>query len=294
MGRRSIQFVCACALLAVTTAAVQGQSPEDSAMAQHVAGSIKQSGQLQNYSLGVKYQDGVAWLLGTVASKDQMETAVSLARQVEGVEQVISKLEIEEGKSPAIDNIVDSKVQTAASAPQASPENLRLASTESQASVSPVRTSQQAMAQRMARRPMARPMMPRGQQPGPMARGGGMPRPMMPGHGAAPVRPASYCGPGAAGGYGGGMGPQPQGHVPGGGATGVSYDNAHMPGYAWPSYAAYPNYSALTYPKQYSASAWPYIGPFYPYPQVPLGWRKVCLEWDDGWWNLDFSHSKLQ
>ena len=27
---------------------------------------------------------------------------------------------------------------------------------------------------------------------------------------------------------------------------------------------------------------------FYPYPQVPLGWRKVTLEWDDGWWHLDF------
>lgn len=25
------------------------------------------------------------------------------------------------------------------------------------------------------------------------------------------------------------------------------------------------------------------------YPQVPLGWRKVTLEWDDGWWMLDFS-----
>jgi hypothetical protein len=21
---------------------------------------------------------------------------------------------------------------------------------------------------------------------------------------------------------------------------------------------------------------------------VPLGWRKVTLEWDDGWWFLDF------
>ena len=34
-----------------------------------------------------------------------------------------------------------------------------------------------------------------------------------------------------------------------------------------------------------------YIGPFYPYPQVPLGWRKVTLEWDDGWWFLDFKDS---
>ena len=108
------------------------------------------------------------------------------------------------------------------------------------------------------------------------------------------------CGPGGMGGgmtavdMGGGMmggrrsgrdGLRPR--RPMGGA--VSDDNAQMPGYAWPSYASYPNYAALTYPKQYSPSAWPYIGPFYPYPQVPLGWRKVCLEWDDGWWFLDFS-----
>ncbi len=66
------------------------------------------------------------------------------------------------------------------------------------------------------------------------------------------------------------------------------YDQPYMPSYAWPSYAAYPNYAAVTYPKQYSPSAWPYIGPFYPYPQVPLGWRKVTLEWDDGLWYLDF------
>jgi hypothetical protein len=71
--------------------------------------------------------------------------------------------------------------------------------------------------------------------------------------------------------------------------AGVVYDQAQLPNYAWPSYAAYPNYAALSYPKQYSPQAWPYIGPFYPYPQVPLGWRKVCLEWDDGWWMLDFT-----
>lgn len=75
----------------------------------------------------------------------------------------------------------------------------------------------------------------------------------------------------------------------GGGVQQVMYDHPTMPGYAWPSYASYPNYAALTYPKQYSPTAWPYIGPFYPYPQVPLGWRKVTLEWDDGWWFLDFT-----
>ena len=75
--------------------------------------------------------------------------------------------------------------------------------------------------------------------------------------------------------------------VPAGPAA-TRHDQPCMPNYAWPSYAAYPNYAALTYPKQYSPTAWPYIGPFYPYPQVPLGWRKVSLEWDDGWWWLDF------
>jgi len=65
-------------------------------------------------------------------------------------------------------------------------------------------------------------------------------------------------------------------------------DGPNMPKYSWPSYAASPNYAAVQYPTQYSPTAWPYIGPFYPYPQVPLGWRRVSLEWDDGWWFLDF------
>ena len=92
--------------------------------------------------------------------------------------------------------------------------------------------------------------------------------------------------PGLNGGAGLGIGsPAP---IPiGSGGGGVS-GTPNLPGYAWPGYAASPNYAALSYPKQYSPSAWPYIGPFYPYPQVPLGWRKVQLEWDDGWWFLDF------
>jgi osmotically-inducible protein OsmY len=77
-------------------------------------------------------------------------------------------------------------------------------------------------------------------------------------------------------------------HASTAGIAPVRYDHPNLPNYAWPSYAAYPNYAAVTYPRQYSASAWPYIGPFYPYPQVPLGWRKVALEWRDGWWQLDF------
>lgn len=71
--------------------------------------------------------------------------------------------------------------------------------------------------------------------------------------------------------------------------AGRHYDQPNMPAYAWPSYAPYPNYAQVCYPKQYSPQCWPYIGPYYPYPQVPLGWRKVTMEWHDGWWYLDFN-----
>jgi BON domain len=58
-----------------------------------------------------------------------------------------------------------------------------------------------------------------------------------------------------------------------------------MPPYAWPTYAPYNNYSRVAYPEAYPYNAFPFIGPCYPFPKVPLGWRSVKLEWDDGhWW----------
>jgi hypothetical protein len=82
------------------------------------------------------------------------------------------------------------------------------------------------------------------------------------------------------------MMPSPMGYAP------TSFNNPQLPGHAWPAYAQYPNSAAVCYPTQYSASAFPYIGPFYPYPQVPMGWREVSLEWDDGYWQLNFNKEK--
>jgi hypothetical protein len=79
-------------------------------------------------------------------------------------------------------------------------------------------------------------------------------------------------------------GPLPEG-VAGGGSPAAMPGN---PNYAWPSYAPYPNFSAVGYPTVYPWQAWPNIGPFYPYPEVPLDWRAVTLRWDDGLWWLDF------
>jgi len=68
------------------------------------------------------------------------------------------------------------------------------------------------------------------------------------------------------------------------------FNHPNLPDYAWPAYANYPNFAQVSYPRSYSPNAWPYIGPFYPYPQVPLGWRKVTLEHSNGWWWLDFDN----
>lgn len=58
-----------------------------------------------------------------------------------------------------------------------------------------------------------------------------------------------------------------------------------MPPYAWPTYAPYNNLSRVAYPEAYPYNAWPFIGPMYPFPKIPPGWRSVKLEWQDGhWW----------
>jgi hypothetical protein len=58
-----------------------------------------------------------------------------------------------------------------------------------------------------------------------------------------------------------------------------------MPPYSWPTYAPYNNFSRVAYPLAYPYQSWPFIGPIYPYPKIPPGWRKVTLEWQDGhWW----------
>jgi BON domain len=58
-----------------------------------------------------------------------------------------------------------------------------------------------------------------------------------------------------------------------------------MPPYSWPTYAPYNNYSRVAYPEAYPYNSWPFIGPVYPFPKIPLGWRSVKLEWQDGhWW----------
>ncbi|MEZ6057785.1 MAG: von Willebrand factor type A domain-containing protein [Planctomycetaceae bacterium] len=52
-----------------------------------------------------------------------------------------------------------------------------------------------------------------------------------------------------------------------------------LPSYAWPANAPSNNSAQITYPTQYSASANPYIGPFFPYAGVPHDWRPAQRIW---------------
>ena len=251
--RRLLLGLAATALCTALASHAAANGASERAAAQQIAQNMKQSGILKNYRVGVRFQDGVAVLEGSVTDADQRVIAEAIARNSNGVQRVINKLAIDDQSASGR---VDIEQTLATSAPEAMPARQVAETTP-----------------RQARRSAA------GNMPVPFARTTG-----------SSVQPAGYGQYNGA--AGGGMQPMPMSHVPAAGGRTVSYDNPQVPGYAWPSYAANPNYAALTYPQQYSPSAWPYIGPFYPYPQVPLGWRKVTLEWDDGWWFLDFKDCK--
>ena len=343
---RGLAIVAIAALWPAMTAAA------DQEAAQRIAAALRTSGQFVDYSIGVKFEDGKACLLGRVASDQQRQLAISMVQQMDGVSGVVDKLEIKSSRASAATNC-DTGVRFAGSSttaatrsgkfsrsPKIAPQSASAPADNTLSAQSyndPGDPLQQAQAVRFA------PSKSRRFAPEPsynlaaQAAASGGPHALPPEQagvrqvsqevefanesqggpnmGMAPSPPMSYgrANPGSyrlagtapmgtqaipAGFHGsrtqGPMyGPTLGGGCAGGACAGGNcatppYEQPRMPCYSWPSYAAYPNYAAVTYPRQYSPTAWPYIGPFYPYPQVPLGWRKVCLEWDDGWWWLDF------
>jgi hypothetical protein len=110
-----------------------------------------------------------------------------------------------------------------------------------------------------------------------------MPAPMQE-PGVLSLNPPAYA-PSSAPALGGSM---PQDPIPmvAPGYAGYEQGGPKMPGYAWPTYAPYNNVSRVAYPQSYPYNAFPFIGPFYPFPKVPLGWRTVQLSWEDGHWYM--------
>src|SRR4051812_11526142 len=90
---RRVVFIALLATL-LPAIAVQAESNADEQMARRVGSVLKDSGQLQNYHIGVKFHDGTAFLEGTVTSVEQRTKAVQLAKHIKGVSRVQYKLEI--------------------------------------------------------------------------------------------------------------------------------------------------------------------------------------------------------
>ncbi len=219
-------------------------------------GAAQRQGRLKGFGVDVNTRNGQVFLNGRASSDAQRELITRLVRETTGVVDVQEEITVVGGISH----------------PAAPPTLEPLpASTDSEYTAMPAGQNRQGgtPARTAAARGQAVPV-----QNAPYQMG--QPMPTQQANMGMPMQ----------GGFSGG--PVPMGPYSGVGA-GPNYEQPYLPNYAWPGYAAYPNYAAVSYPQQYSPSAFPYIGPFYPYPQVPLGWRRVSLEWDDGWWFLDFT-----
>ncbi|NOX55678.1 MAG: BON domain-containing protein [Planctomycetes bacterium] len=299
---------------------------DNQAVAERIAAALKKAG-LSGYDIEIEVKDGVATLHGKIASAEQKRKVTERVLQVAGVKTVKNELSLlsPQGQGTAhptsmqvasseAPQVVARKIASALRQIDLRGCNITVRYQNGTAillgSVESPLQAQQA-AEIASRVPGVRVVENRLNLPGgPMvaSRRGFVPtemkesaRPMAAIPVPLPIAPvglqsasAAPSGPALPSAQMVAAAPQPApaappayGH-PGSGASHVVYNMPRLPEYAWPAYAAYPNYAQLTYPKQYSASAWPYIGPFYPYPQIPLGWRQVQLEWDDGYWNLNF------
>jgi len=290
--------------------------------ANEIASSLRDSGQLKGYKIGVKFQDGTAWLKGYVASEKQLGTALRLVFETPGVTRVVNDLTVQSSKAkpetteepapvlrltetssnkplpvstlkkemlgdgPLTEKPTPALTKKSPRRAQRVPSTFGLgqikqaSAVESEDALQAPTPSPNAEVSsetpKVVRSMMASPVVASPSSNRPLPMGYTRPVPMQAHPRVAQQMSAS----------GSPIPAYTQAH--GHGVAPARYDQPHMPKYAWPSYASHPNYAAVTYPRQHSACSWPYIGPFYPYPQVPMGWRKVTLEWDDGWWFLDF------
>ena len=267
------------------------------AIANRIASAIGASG-IRGHDISLTYKHGVAKLAGRVQSPQDVAMLTRVVSSVPGVRQVDNQLSAPgmpagSGNPRSHNQMMAEQIARALGQGGLGSQDIEVRFNSGVATLSG-RVADPRMAMfahhTVAQVPGVQQVDNRLMVPGPPPGQGGMPPGAMgPG---GPVQQVSFQQPPQVPGAPPVMTPPlpspPMAHG-GRGPSHLAYDLPNLPNYAWPSYASYPNYASLSYPKQYSASAWPYIGPFYPYPQVPLGWRSVQLQWDDGYWSLNFN-----
>ncbi|MCA9264767.1 MAG: BON domain-containing protein, partial [Planctomycetales bacterium] len=296
-------LLCATMVLVATSAPVRA---DDEQIAQEISTKLQQrktADQIQDFRISVKVEDGTVWMSGQVASDAHRDLALDVARRVAGVQLVVNDLEVQGAEADPASastaaaswNSYEAVGTSVSRGPK--PSSLAAPTGTIHSSPTPLATSQAAPMPVPVPMPVRQvsnnvPLMAPGPQTIPVRAGMPTPAPTPVPYqiaqmtGAAPMaggrpeyRVAQGCGPGGcAPSYGGNVeyggveyggaeyGGAEYGGEYGGQYGGFAHEEPNLPGYAWPGYAAYPNYAALTYPKQYSPKAWPYIGPFYPYP----------------------------
>ncbi len=311
-------FIVGVYLVAATVMVASTCSGDDAAIASEVAEKLRYQQERQHlhgFHITVKVEDGTVWMTGDVTDSDQRDLALDVARRVSDVRLVVNDLHFgENATAKPLAKREESDLAVSIPAPSVRPvptanesdfDEQSIMTAAHNTFIEPTRTTPASAVTRPVRPQLSATNRPIGTGVGYQTAMQAHPvhvaqHPGNAAYGSVNTAAVTSYAPPAAVGYcehcinGGGAG---RGHFQGGGVNGdatggyggISSGQPQMPNYAWPSYASYPNYGAVTYPRQYSPQAWPYIGPFHPYPQVPLGWRKVSLEWDDGWWMLDFS-----
>jgi hypothetical protein len=81
-------------VVAVSTALIPMIALADNEdVAARIAASLHDSGQLKDYKVGVRFDNGTVWLEGHVASEQQMNTALKLVFLSQEVDRVVNRLE---------------------------------------------------------------------------------------------------------------------------------------------------------------------------------------------------------
>ncbi|MDO4571636.1 MAG: BON domain-containing protein [Planctomycetia bacterium] len=301
-------FYC-CAFLLTATLLPMTVFGSNQKAAEEIAAVLQETDITDGCDIGLKYQDNTVWLTGVVDRAEKRTAIQSMVENVPGVACVVNQLEVEKGV------ITDAAVQQTAGmqrsimnrpAPLRDIREEQIISDEV-VSVGGVPVGSTVVSDVPAALPVAAPTPAQPGMESVMTQPSG--KRYLQGSRPLPIKQASYGTTVDASGNGSvlanpeavpynnyqvgnpGM-PQPmngQGYVmPSNGGSSMRYDRPYLPNKAWPAYSSYPNVASVQYPKRHEAKAWPYIGPYYPYPQVPDGWRKVTLEWHDGYWHLDF------
>ena len=239
--------------------------PSNQQVAQGIADQLAAAG-LSGYDIEIRFKNGACSLIGDVSNPAEAQKAQQAAESVAGVQQVLNRLSVGGQAAPQM-----------AAPPQyvrapMYPNGLAVGEGQLPPGLPPQAMGGNPQIQQMQMQQMQQMRIQQMQMQQMQMGGQGMGGPGMDG--------SAMGAPGMGGHPGGGVSPA-GGHM--------MYNQPDVPEYAWPTYAQNDNYAAVTYPSQYDASAFPYIGPFYPYPQVPLNWRQSTLEWKDGNWNLRFS-----